>query len=183
MSHQPFESWLFSDQALDEEQQYLLHEHLEECQQCRAISESWSQVQSIMVLNATPEPAPGFTDRWHNRLVLIRQKRQRRRMWLLSFGMLGLAGLIFLGLATTSLLSTSLPYALSQFIASFAVFAARINQVWNVFESLSGAFPLLIPLIIFAFIGSGSAGVALIITWLSSVIKLYKPAEEGVVVR
>ncbi len=183
MSHQPFETWLLSDQALDEEQTQLLREHLEECHQCQVVSESWLQVRELMALENGPEPIPGFTERWHSRLAVHRQKRQQRRMWFLSFGLLGLASLIFLGLATASLLSTSFPYALSQFIAGFAVFAARINHAWNLFESLSGAFPLLIPLAIFIFIGAGSAAVTLMITWFSSVIKLYKPAQEGVVVR
>jgi hypothetical protein len=104
-------------------------------------------------------------------------------MWFLTFGLLGLASLIFLGLAVANLLNTSFPYVLSQFIAGFALFAARINQAWNVFESLSGSFPLLIPLAIIASVGAGSATLTLVITWFSSVIKLYKPAQEGVIAR
>jgi hypothetical protein len=183
MSHQPFESWLLSDQALDEEQQQELHMHLDQCKECQAISKAWSQVQNVMTLNETPDPAPGFTRRWQVRLSIYQQKRQQRRMWLLTFVLFGLATLIFLGLAVSHLFSTSFPFALSQFIAGFALFAARVSHAWNLFESLSGSFPLLIPLVIFALIGAGSATLTLMITWLSSVIKLYKPAHEGVVVR
>jgi hypothetical protein len=183
MSHQPFETWLLSDQALDEEQQIMLNEHLKECQQCQAVSEAWVHVQNLMVMNSAPEPAPGFTQRWQSRLSIVQQKRQQRRLWLLTLGLLGLAGLIFLGLALAGLFSTSFPYALSHFIAGFALFAARINQAWNVFESLSGSFPLLIPLMIIALFGAGSAALTLVITWFSSVIKLYKPVQEGVVAR
>ena len=183
MSHQPFESWILSDQALDEEQQFKLQEHLQECQQCQAISKAWSKVQSVMEMNVTPEPAPGFTQRWQTRLTVIKQKQQQRRMWIMTFGLLALAGLIFLGLAMANLLSTSFPYALSQFIAGFALLAARISHAWNVLESLSGAFPLLIPLAIIALVGAGSAALTLVVTWFSSVIKLYKPVQEGAIVR
>lgn len=183
MSHQPFESWLLSDQTLDEEQQYMLHEHLDECQQCRSISAAWSHVQDLMALDSTPEPAPGFTQRWQTHLSTFQHKRQQRRMWILTLGLMGLGGLIFLALAIASLINTSFSYELSQFIAGFALLAARINNAWNVFESLSGTFPLLIPLAIIVAIGAGSAALTLMVTWLSSMIKLYKPAHEGVIVR
>jgi len=183
MSHQPFETWLLSEEQLETEQQKMLQSHLDECDNCTALSDAWQQVHNAITASPELTPAPGFARRWHAHLSVYRQERQQRKMWFLTLGLFAAAGAIFLTLALLNLLSTSWTYEISQFIANFSLFAARINQCWNVIESLTDAFPVLIPIMAFFSVGILSALSALVVTWFSSLIKLYRPANEGVVVR
>ena len=180
MSHQPFETWLLSDNSLDEDQEAALQTHLDACEHCQSLSTAWLHVQDTMTASVSHIPEPGFTQRWHKRLAVVRQQRQQRAMWLLTLGLFALAGIIFLALALTNLLSTDFFYALSQCIANFSLFAARINQVWRVFDTITAAIPFLVPILVIFGIGTLFAMIVLVITWFSSVIKLYKPVHEGV---
>ncbi len=120
MSHQPYETWLLSEEDLDEEQQKALRTHLEGCQQCIQLSHSWSQVQSLINSSSEPEPTPGFSRRWENRLAIRRQQQQQRKMWFLTLGLFGIASIIFLGLAAINIFGPSFSYQFSQTFASLA---------------------------------------------------------------
>jgi hypothetical protein len=181
MSHQPFENWLLSEEKLDEEQEKALQTHLDECQQCQLISHSWSQVENLITTCPAPEPDPGFSLRWQQRLAFDQQKRQERRMWFLAIGLATLAMLIFLGLALVSLFSTSFSYEVSQIFANFARTAARISHFWDVILSVIKSYPLILPLLVILGMGGLSASITLMVTWLRSLIKFYQPAKEGVI--
>jgi len=180
MSHQPFETWLLSDENLDEEQEKALQAHLEGCQQCQQLSQSWTQVQSLISTSSMPEPAPGFSLRWQQRLAVGRQHQQQRKMWFLTLGLFALASLIFLGLAIVNVFSTSFGYEISQIFASFALTIARVSHFWELIQSVVQSFPLILPLLVFLGLGGFSTSVALIVTWFSSLIRFYQPAKEGV---
>lgn len=183
MSHQPYENWLLSDENLNEEQEKTLQAHLDECHQCQMISHSWTQVENLMMTSQAPEPATGFNLRFQQRLELDRQQRQQRKMWFLTLGLFGLASLIFLVLALFSLASTSFSYEISQLFASLARTAARVSHFMDVTHSVLQANPLLLLLLGVLGIGGASAALALIVTWLSSLIRFYQPVKEGVVER
>ena len=183
MSHQPYETWLLSDEKLNEEQEKTLQTHLDDCHQCQMLSNSWTQVESMMMTNASPEPAPGFQLRFQQRLALDRQRRQQRKMWFLTLGLAGLASLIFLGLTVISLFSTSFTYEISQAFASFARSLAHITHFVGLGQSIIKANPVLLLLVAVLGIGGGSASITLIVTWLSSLIRFYQPVKEGVVER
>lgn len=180
MSHQPFETWLFSDETLNEEQQNALENHLGTCQPCQARAAAWDSVQEIIAADTPPAPAPGFAQRWQSRLALNRQQRQTRRMVFLALGLFGLAAAIFLTLAVLNLLSPSyIYYVLSHFIADFSLFAARINQAWIFIDSMTDSFPFLIPVGIAVGIGGLSALVLLTMTWFGSLARIYRPTDRG----
>jgi predicted anti-sigma-YlaC factor YlaD len=181
MSHQPFENWLLSDEKLDEEQEKALQAHLDECQQCRLISHSWNQVENLMLTHPAPEPEPGFSLRWQQRLAFDSQRRQQRKMWLLTLGLFSLASIIFVGLALVSLFSTSFSYEISQLFANFAKTAARISHFWDVILSAIKTYPMILPLLIILGMGGVSATITLIVTWLGSLIRFYQPAKEGAI--
>lgn len=180
MSHQPFETWLLSDEKLDEEQERTLQAHLEGCQQCQQLSQSWSQVQSLISTSSTPEPAPGFSLRWQQRLAVRRQHQQQRKMWFLTLGLFALASIIFLGLAVVYIFSNSFNYEISQIFANFALTIAKVSNFWNMIQSVVQSFPLVRPLIVILGLGGFSASIALIVTWFSSLIRFYQPVKEGV---
>lgn len=183
MSHQPFETWLLSEEPLEKDQQQSLQTHLAECDHCQALQTNWLKVQEAMTTLPAPEPTPGFADRWQSRLSLQRQKQQQRRMWVLTLSIFAIACVILLSLTCFELLNTSWPYVLSQFIANLSLLAAKINHFWRFTSSLTSTFPILIPLMIILGISALSALSVLFLTWFRSMIKLYKPENEGVIER
>jgi anti-sigma factor RsiW len=76
MNHRPFEDWLLDDQLLDPAQKRELDGHLRTCDTCSAIAESNLALRSARVV----APAPGFTARFQERLVLARRAQRRRTL-------------------------------------------------------------------------------------------------------
>jgi anti-sigma factor RsiW len=108
MSHQPFETWLLSEEPLSPEQAGALREHLTTCESCQQLSTAWSEVQHLIRQAPVVEPASGFTARWQVRLAETRlveqRKRQRRQSWWALLASLGVAILLF-GLLVAQILT------------------------------------------------------------------------------
>ncbi len=81
MNHQPFRSWLLSEDELSTEQSRLLQEHLRDCQACRQINLAWQELEAVIERSNQLEPLPGFIDRWQIRLVEHQSHQQRLRGW------------------------------------------------------------------------------------------------------
>ena len=177
MNHQPFETWIFTDDPLQSEDQKRLTEHLQACEECRHLSLAMDGVHQTFSSAPTPAPAPGFARRWQERLVVHQKQRQQKRMWILTLGMFGLASLLSLVLMLLHLGQVNWFYEISLFIANFSRAAARVNQVWLVFQSINNALPILAPIMIVFGVGSLSAALALIVTWCSSMVQLYQPVD------
>jgi len=92
MNHRPFEDWLLDDQLLDPAQKRNLDAHLRDCNACTAIAESNLALRSARII----APAPGFTTRFQERLVLAR--RAQRRRTLLGTLFFSLGGMVLLAL-------------------------------------------------------------------------------------
>ncbi len=92
MNHRPFEDWLLEDQQLDPAQKRELDSHLRECETCTSIAEANLALRSARLVS----PAPGFTARFQERLVLAREAQRRRTVLGSIFFSLG--GLVLLGL-------------------------------------------------------------------------------------
>lgn len=90
MNHRPFEDWLLDDQPLDPTQKRDLDAHLRDCDVCRGIAESNLALRSARVV----APAPGFTARFQERLVLAHRAQRRRTLFGTLFFSLG--GMILL---------------------------------------------------------------------------------------
>jgi cation transport ATPase len=125
---------------------------------------------------STPAPMTGFTSRWQTRLAFDRQKRQQRRMWIWTLSIFTLASLILVSLMLFNLINTTWPYLISQFIANLGVTIAKINRFRRVIESLSDSFPLMIPLMVIVATVVISSASVLILTWFSSMVRLFRPA-------
>jgi hypothetical protein len=76
MNHRPFEDWLLDDQPLNPTQKRELNAHLRACKVCSAIAESNLALRSARLV----APAPGFSARWQERLVLARRAQRRRTL-------------------------------------------------------------------------------------------------------
>ena len=183
MNHQPFEQWILAEDALDETRERDLQAHLAECEQCRQLSTSWAQIKEVTQTSTVPDPVPGFTDRWQARLEFKRQERQQRKYWIITLAVFAIASLILSGLFILDVFSASWSYHLSQFIARFSLFAARINHFYNLIDKLTDSFPILIPILSIIGIDLSVSFVVMVTAWFGSLIKLYKPEKEGAVTK
>jgi len=179
MSHQLFEAWILSEEALDPQQQQALDMHLKECEQCLTLSSALNEVAVQFSSSPTPLPTAGFTTRWHNRLSIYRQQREQHKMWFITLGLFALAGLIFSAVILLNLNSINWIYEIGQFIANFSLMAARLQRFWKGINTLFAAFPVLIPIMVIFGVGTLSAITALMVAWFSTIFKLYSPAHEG----
>jgi len=179
MSHQPFETWLFSGETLETNEEQSLTAHLRECEYCAALSDALIHVSETFNDIPAPNPTPGFTQRWHTRLAIQRQQRQHRNMWIFTMSMFGVAGLIFVIMLLLNVNSVNWSYELGKFFANIGLAAAQIRRVWHFFNSLIGSFPILIPILFVTGMSFFVGMCALSVTWFSSIIKLYQPNHEG----
>ncbi|MFW5714254.1 MAG: anti-sigma factor family protein [Brevefilum sp.] len=177
MNHQPFESWILSNDPLQPEDTKILNEHLQTCEDCRQLSMAMEGIHQTFSNAPNPMPAPGFSRRWHERLAAYRQRREQQRMWLLPLGMFGLASLLSLAVLVLEIRRVNWFYEVSQFIANFSLLAARVNHIWVVLKSIIETLPILAPIMFVFGAGSLSAAVALIAAWFSSMVQLYQPVE------
>ena len=178
MSHQPYETFLFSDDPLTGEELGHLEVHLKECEHCRVIAKALNDLEMVSSPNDYLSPATGFTQRWQTRLLAYRQERQIRNLWLMTLGLFALASLIVLTILLLNLNQVNWSYELSQFIASFGLFTSRIRKSFNFLRSIIKAAPLLVPILFIFGIGIVSAASALIITWFNALVRLYSPINQ-----
>ncbi len=78
MNHEPFETWMFAREMLTPDQQAALEAHLRGCEDCAALAAAWQQAEVLLRDPPSPEPMPGFADRWLARERAARLQRQRR---------------------------------------------------------------------------------------------------------
>lgn len=82
--HLPYEEWLLAQsdpraEGLSAEQQQMLRQHLAECVECQRLAEGWQGARDSLRRAAQIAPAPGFTQRWQERLAQERQRMHRRQ--------------------------------------------------------------------------------------------------------
>ncbi len=86
MKHQPFENWLLFDDPLAPDQAQALEEHLQVCEQCQGLQQSWHGVASLFQESPDLDPSPGFSDRWQARLKQedqgLQEARHRWHSWI-----------------------------------------------------------------------------------------------------
>lgn len=77
MNHQPFETWLLDDKALNPAEKRDLNAHLRECKTCAALAETGLALRAARAVS----PAPGFALRFQHRLAAQKLIERRRRLW------------------------------------------------------------------------------------------------------
>lgn len=178
MSHQPYERFLFSKESINNEQQTQLNHHLQDCDDCHTLASALVRMEELFSNTPTPQPAPGFTQRWQSRLVETNKKRQNRNLWLMTFGLLSLAGVILLLLFLLHLASINMAYELSQLIARVSRLTAQVRYSFNIIRSITSNLPSIMPILILLTPSTFLAITALILTWFRAIIKLYSPIQE-----
>lgn len=90
MKRHPFEDWLLDDSSLSIEESAALENHLQNCEPCRQLSESWKAVETELLAGPLIGPRPGFTARWQERLAAEQKALERRQsLALLGFTIFG----------------------------------------------------------------------------------------------
>ena len=78
MKHPQFEALLFEMDQLGRDDRMVLEAHLKECEHCNAVATSWNYLEGKMRLAPQMEPATGFTERFRERLVVYKRRKQDR---------------------------------------------------------------------------------------------------------
>ena len=183
MSHPPYETWLFTDEPLDENKQKQLNAHLFECQSCKDLSEAIVQVDDLLITADSPRPLPGFTQRWQIRMQFYHAQKQQKRIWFLTMGAFSAANIIFLILTLVNVTNFNWSYQLSQSIATISLFASRLRNIIFAAENLGRAFPILIPFSIILAAGSLIVVSILMGTGFVTMLKRFQSNSKGVQIK
>ncbi|MGD2156448.1 MAG: hypothetical protein PVG14_01465 [Anaerolineales bacterium] len=108
MSHEPYLTWLLSDDPLPPENMKALNDHLQDCHECRILRDSWFDLENFIRSVPALEPEPGFVYRWHDYHALDQIEEQVfRHRWqslitlILTLNVLAFLSIgLFLGLAS-----------------------------------------------------------------------------------
>ncbi len=167
MNHQPFETWIFMQSELAEDEAAYLQEHLLTCDQCHGLAAAWRQVEPVIQTAGVVAPAPGFTTRWQLRLEKERLALQRRQS-LLVFGFgIGVAFFFLILLAATILLTVNSP------VEWFMAIASRLAALFLLADVFQDAFVIVSGAVPVSWLAAGGVAVAgLCLLWIFSLQKL-----------
>ncbi len=187
MNHQPYEEWIFTDSAINNEQQAALQQHLASCSHCRQLQKRWQAAQMQIQTEGLAVPNAGFTQRWQASLPehITRQQTLLARRFL-SF----IIGLALLTLLTWGLVwfFTSTP---ADIVAPFIKTAVNGFILYQNFKQFTLPALISIPPA-FYLIGFSMASIfalALAVAWVGAIWyfafrkqTLQVTAEEGVTI-
>jgi hypothetical protein len=147
MNHQPFETWLLSEETLPPEQALALREHLAACESCQRLEHSWSGVKLLIQRTAPAAPASGFKARWQDRLAKDRREHQQRQAWgMLAFtGSIAFALLLLLGYFSLDLVNSPeqlLMYAVYKLATLYFLGISSWEAFLGIMRSFTGVLPL-----------------------------------------
>lgn len=96
MNHKPFEAWLLSSERMDPRQAEALASHLGDCPDCRELSASVRNVESLLRAAPMAAPARGFTSRWSALRAHEDLRHKRAAGWRLLAGAMTATGVTIL---------------------------------------------------------------------------------------
>lgn len=175
MNHQPFEDWLFYEESLSPEENNELKTHLESCNQCRKLQDSWLGVMDLFRDVPEVDPALDFVIKWQDRLSsdrqmdLIVRNRWQSMIMLILIGNV-LAGLVFLlstQFFTSFDMSVSLILTGINRLVSIVTF---FDAAQNLFLTLVRTISSVVPPVLWAILGFGLLGACVI--WFVSIASL-----------
>jgi len=177
MNHQPFETWLLSDEPLEPQDALSLAEHLTTCGHCQQLQLAWSGVMDLFERAPDVEPVPGFANRWHARLAAEKQvdlaMRQRWQSWivLILVGNAAAMTLVLLGAGLFSSYDSPAEFLIAWIYRLTSTLMA-VNWVQNVIGTLARTLPGAIP-VSWWVIGVGFLAISSML-WIFSISRLTK---------
>jgi hypothetical protein len=169
MNHRPFEDWLLDDQPLNPTQKRELDGHLRACKVCSALAESNLALRSARLV----APAPGFSARWQERLVLARRAQRRRTLLgTLFFSLGGLLLVAFLaGPVLVSLIGSPAEW-ISAMVHALLFIYTTVMAVVGAGSVLFRVLPGFVPPFVWLVLFSTLSGFALL--WSVSIWRLMR---------
>ncbi len=168
MHHQPFEEWIFSEDPLTLDEERALQNHIQSCEHCRLLSKAWGAIEFQMKHAPIAAPEPGFTQRWEEKLIQERIRKQKRLTYFLLVVIAGSALALFLALGLQSLLSPG--HLLVTSLDILMKLVSSINSVLRVAQALAHFLPPAVP--IFLWISLTTTFSLLSLAWLVSLWKV-----------
>ncbi len=138
MDHQPFEEWIFEQKERTIEENTKLTQHLLECDQCEDLQSAWQQVETVLFQTSMVAPAAGFSQRFATRLLINRERLQRKQaiktligIVLVSFLItLIMAAILFLTYSTGELIVGAVS-SITGFIQAFIRLRIMVGQFFQ----------------------------------------------------
>ncbi len=170
-THLPFEEWVLDRNALSQEEEQALQEHLQHCPSCKEFEESLQEMESRLKAQTMLSPEPGFTQRWQARLAHERERNQMRQTYAFLAVTTGGAALLMLamGILLIPVLRSPYPYLLA-LAYQLTLVVAFINGAVEVVASLIGAVLRVVPPI--AWLGLFGVTSFFVVLWLAA-FRLY----------
>ncbi|MBI2333084.1 MAG: hypothetical protein HYU84_13165 [Chloroflexi bacterium] len=167
MNHQPFETWLLDDKALNLTEKRELDSHLRECKTCSALAETGLALRSARVVS----PARGFAMRFQQKLAAQKLAEQRRRLWGLIVLVVSGVGLLGWLLAPVLISIANSPVEWLVSAAGIFLFVFTSLQAFGEIVSVMlRVLPDFLPPYMWMVILSGLAGMGLL--WAVSIWRL-----------
>lgn len=171
MPHKTFEAWIFEDDELEEQDEKILRQHLQECDQCYALKKTWPKVETFLITAPPVMPVAGFVNRWQERLERQRKQRgQRQTLALLAVSGGGTVAALMLFAFALLLHFQIFPETLLGTIGQVVNWMLFLDVAGEILLSLARTLPTAIPFPVwmgfFALTGAGG------ILWLKSFRKL-----------
>ena len=80
MNHQTYEEWALMPEYLSPEEKQALELHMEECESCKQLAESWAKIETFLLEVKPVEPTAGFTARFAANLVDRKAKEHKKQV-------------------------------------------------------------------------------------------------------
>jgi len=142
LNHQPFRDWLFSEEPLDPQAALQLQEHLHTCEECQRLRLAWNGAQYFFQNAGQTTPAPGFVNRFQERLAVQRMRKQHKLAWVFFFAAAGLATLMLTILGWQMVEAFSSPQSLLLVLfLRVAGIVTLLNSVGNYLSVFSAMIP------------------------------------------
>jgi predicted anti-sigma-YlaC factor YlaD len=152
MNHQIYIDWIFEDgQDLTTQQAVDLDEHLQGCERCQSLADSFHNLEAALDQAEVVGPQSGFVTRWENHLEASRERLHRRQIiTTFLFVVAGLA--ILLGV----LIFAAWPWLRTPSL----LFWTWIYQLFTIYTYLDAAREFASPLL------AGSRGAITMLAWV-----------------
>lgn len=175
MSHELYETWIFEEVNLSDEQLDALEAHLAVCSECRQLKENWDSLSAYLATPPVALPSPGFVSRWQSEIEerkSLEQKWMVRRLLLFLFTAAALTSSLLFGVVLVTASPLEILVAGIRFLVGAYV---RIDFAREWFALVLNSLPPVIPLMVCLLV-MGSLGFLTVI-WTTS---MWRIATKGV---
>jgi predicted anti-sigma-YlaC factor YlaD len=143
MKHSQFKRWILDDEVLEADQQNMLKQHLDACDECRQLQLRWEASRKMLKVAAPTLPAPGFSNRWRQTFA---QKKRIEKVRHYRLTLTGLVLLAFFASLATMTVSGTFGHVLAHSFNALAHAAVTLTNSFTVIGRWVSRLPLAAPI-------------------------------------